>query len=221
MTVDFAYRLVQFITSKSQNGYVTPDEFNLSINQAQTGYLDYLLGQFQQYRDGRPVSRVQFGENEITRQRLSPVIVNTTLSIDGGGEAAYPADYQQTDTLLTSANAKIKYVKQDYLASYLSSRINPVATNPIYLIENAGFKFYPATLGSAKLSYIKTPPTIVWGYTTDVNGLPVYDAGASVDPVWDDVSMMDIISRALRIIGVNLQSNVVSQYANEIKMQGQ
>lgn len=221
MTVDTAYKIILFAINKSQNGYVSPDEFNLIINQAQTQFMDYLLGEFQQYQVGRPISRVQYGNNETTRQRLTPFIKLGALSIAGDGTVNYPSDYQQTDTMWTSSDSRVKFVSQDYLASYLSSRIDPVATNPIYLLNMYGFKFYPNSIGTAKLNYIQTPNTIVWGYTVDANGLPIYNSATSVDPRWYDVDMMEIITRALRIIGVNLQSNTVSQYANEIEQKGQ
>lgn len=221
MTVDTVYQIMQYAINKSQNGFFSPDEFNLVINQAQTQFLDYLLGEFQTYQVGRPISRVQYGNNETTRQRLTPFIKSATLTVDGNGVVNYPSNYQQTDTMWTSSYGRVKFVSQDHLASYLSSRIDPIATNPIYMLNMYGFKFYPNTIGSAIVNYIETPNEIVWGYTVDGNGLPVYNAGTSVDPRWYDVDMMEIIARALRIVGVNLQSNVVSQYANEIKIQGQ
>lgn len=221
MTVDTVYQIMQYAINKSQNGFFSPDEFNLVINQAQTQFLDYLLGEFQTYQVGRPISRVQYGNNETTRQRLTPFIKSATLTVDGNGVVNYPSNYQQTDTMWTSSYGRVKFVSQDHLASYLSSRIDPIATNPIYMLNMYGFKFYPNTIGSAIVNYIETPNEIVWGYTVDGNGLPVYDSNTSVDPRWYDVDMMEIIARALRIVGVNLQSNVVSQYANEIKIQGQ
>ena len=63
MNVNEVYQLIQYIISKSQNGYFTPDEFNQVINQAQISYMDYLVGQFQQYQAGRPIPSVQFGNN--------------------------------------------------------------------------------------------------------------------------------------------------------------
>ena len=62
---------------------------------------------------------------------------------------------------------------------------------------------------------------MIWGYTLDVNGVPVYDPASSTQPVWGDATILEIIVRALRIIGVNLQYNDVNAYANEIKQVGQ
>lgn len=222
MNVDFAYTLMQNIINKSTNGYLDPSTFNSFINQAQYSYLDYLLGEFQQYQTGRPVPRVQYSMTESTRQTLTPFIDSpTTLTIDVTGFAAYPSDYQQTDAMFDVNLNRIRYVPQHKLFSYLTSVIDPIATNPIYLIQSNGFQFYPVTQGSAKLSYIQTPNTIVWAFTPDPNGIPIYAPGSSVDPEWYDADMLSVIVRALRMAGINLSMPELIGYEQEVKNQGQ
>lgn len=221
MDVNQVYDLVKFIANKNQQGYITPSQFNLIINQAQNSYTSFLLGSFQQYMPGRPMARVELGNNSIVRQRLAPIIKAATLTIDGTGFSPYPSDYVQVDAIRTNLLQRIRFVQQDSLYSYYNSVIDPVADNPIYLLEDNGLRFYPATLGSAKLSYVSDPVDIVWAYTLDANGRPVYDASNSVDPVWHVTSILEIVTRALAMIGVNLQAGAISQYAQEIKTNGQ
>ena len=231
MNVNDMYRICQFAINKAQNGYLTPSEFNLIINQAQVSYQDYLLGEFQQYQYGRAQARINYSENENIRQRLSPLITETTLTINGtSGEASYPNDYVQADAIITTAFKRVRFVQQDSLYSYYNSEIDPVATNPIYLIEPTGFQFYPKTLGTALLTYVKEVPTIVWAYTT-VSGRPVYaptqtgvgvtPITGTIQPIWADVDLLEIIARALKLVGVNLQAGQVEQYANQVTSQGQ
>ena len=231
MNVNDMYRICQFAVNKAQNGYLTPSEFNLIINQAQVSYQDYLLGEFQQYQYGRAQARVNYSQNENIRQRLSPLITESTLTINGTtGQAPYPADYVQADTIITPAFKRVRYSQQDTLYSYYNSEIDPIATNPIYLLEPTGFQFYPVTLGTAILTYVKDAPEIVWAYTT-VSGRPVYAATqtgvgvtpttGTVQPVWDNVDLLEIIARALKLIGLNLQDGQVQQYANQVTQTGQ
>ena len=221
MNVNDMYRICQFAVNKAQNGYLTPSEFNLTINQAQVSYQDYLLGEFQQYQYGRPQARVNYSQNENIRQRLSPLITEAPLTINGtSGEAAYPSDYIQVDAVRTNTFDRVRYVQQDSLYSYYNSQIDPIENNPIYLLEPTGFQFYPKTLGSAVLTYVKDAPQIVWAYTL-VSGRPVYDSAASVQPVWDNVDLLEIIARALKLIGLNLKDGQVEQYANQVTQTGQ
>lgn len=224
MTVDECYNLILYITSKNlQQGYISPSDFDTVINQAQNSFMDYLLGEFQSYQYGKPVARVEFGQNAIIRQRLTPIIYGYILNPDSTGFAPYPGDFQQVDTMWSDIYnyRRARYVQQDSLYSYLHSVITPVATHPIYLIEQDGFRFFPNNIGQTKMSYVQTPPIIKWGYTLDINGMPVYAPSQSVDPIWFDTDLLEIISRALAMIGVNLQTSVISQYANEITKGGQ
>lgn len=222
MNVNDMYRICQYAINKAQNGYLTSSEFNLLVNQAQTSYADYLLGEFQQYQYGRAQARIDYNQNSNIRQRLSPLIYGYTLSIDGTGFASYPGDYVQTDAIWNpNGISRYRYVKQDSLFSYYNSKIDPIATNPIYLIEQTGFRFFPANVSGARLTYVKNPPTITWGYTLDGNGREVYSAGASQQPVWSDVDLLEIIARVLKLVGVNLKDGMVAQYANQVTQMGQ
>jgi len=223
MSVDFMYKLMFFITNKSQNGYLTPQQFNLSICQSQISYMNYLLGEFQQYSPGRPVARVELGMNEILAQRLAPFVDPIyTLTINGSGVSPYPPNYEQIVAMFTNTGLqRVRYAEKDKIYSLVNSVIDPVATNPIYSIQSDGFQFYPITLANAKISYVKTPPEIIWAYIEDDNGRPIYDTGNSVDPLWNDVDCLEIITRALSMVGVNLQSAAVIQYANQITKGGQ
>jgi hypothetical protein len=168
----------------------------------------------------------------------------------------------QADTIITTAFKRVRFVQQASLYSYYNSEIDPIATNPIYLLEPTGFQFYPVTLGNAILTYVKNAPEIVWGYCL-VNNRPVYNPAPpptttttttttvgpttttttgsptttttaapttttttlsctySVQPVWDDVDLLEIIARALKLIGLNLQDGQVQQYANQVTQIGQ
>lgn len=223
MTINDVYEIMKYAIRKNQNGGLIPASFNLVINQAQNSYMDFLLGEFQKYSPGRPFAAVEFGQNQDIRQRLSPFIpAPVTLAIDSNGQCPYPTGYVNTDAITYGAyRQRVKYIQQDRLSSHLNSFIDPISTNPVCLIYKDGFQFYPTALGSAYISYIKQPSTLIWAYTLDANSRPVYNSGASVQPQWLDLDLLEIIVRALAIIGVNLQLNAVQQYSQVIKTQGQ
>ncbi len=223
MTVNTLYSIITYAAAKNiQLGYVSPDDFNLSVNNAQNMYLAELLGEYQQYKANRPISVVQFGNNERVRQSINPLIYGTVLSIDNFGKSSFPYDFEYTDSMWSLYGFNnIRFVQQDRLDSFLHSEIDPIDDNPVYLINHEGFLFFPNDLPSARLSYVRTPPTIRWAYTPDGNGLPVYDPSNSIDPVWGESDMMEIIVRALRLIGCNLQLGAVVQYSQEVKNTGQ
>lgn len=215
-------RICRYAINKSQNGYFSSSDFNLLVNQAQDSHLDYLVGEFQQYQYGRPQARVSYGQNSVIRQRVSPLIYGYNLSVDNNGFSKYPDDYLMTDAMFTFYGYnRVRYVQQDYLFSFYNSKIDPVNRNPVYLIEDEGFKFFPSNIQSAKLSYLRKPTRIWWGYTLDVNGREVYDSTKSEQPVWSDLDILEIIARVLKLAGVNLKDGDVVSYANQITQMGQ
>lgn len=221
MTVEDVFAIVSFSTNETIGGDISVQEFNRVIALAENAYVNFLLGQPEQYQYQRPIPRVQYSLNQNIRQKITPLISSpTTLAIDGSGNANYPVDYIMTDAMYTSSMGKVKFAAQDKLASYLESEIDPIATNPIFLIQDEQFQFYPITLGSAKLSYVKKPTTMVYGYTLDGSGRTVYDAPSSTQPIWGDVDIFEVIVRALRIVGVNLQLPILYQYADQTKKEG-
>jgi hypothetical protein len=223
VNIDDIYELILFILNKSQSGgYLSPDEFNRVFPAAQRGYCAYLLGTMQQYQPGRPVARVELGQNSVVRQRLTPVIYGYNLNVDTTGFSPYPGDYLQTDAMWSIYGyQRIRYADQQKLSSIYGSEIDPIISNPIYILEYDGFRFFPQSTTSARLNYVRNPPDPVWGYDEDVNGLPVYNPLKSTQCMFDDAAIMGIIVRALSMIGVNLQMPVVLQYAAEIKNNGQ
>lgn len=223
MDVNDVYNIMLYAVKKNkQQGYFSPSDFNVTFNIAQKAYVAYLLGEFRQYQPGRPISTVQFGNNQGVRQRLSPIIYMVNLVIDNNGHSPYPGDYLHKDAMWSFYGyERIREASQEQHWFLYGSVINPYSSNPYHLIDDTGFQFFPQNYGSAKLSYVRNPPNVVWGYTLDGNGRPVYSASASTQPVWETDSILEIIVRALRIVGVNLQAQEVSQYANEIKMGGQ
>lgn len=218
MTVDFLYQLVQFVCKKNQRDDIGSSRFNVAIQQGSVSFISYLIGEYTKYQPGRPVPPVALGHTKRVRQSLS-VLIDPPFALTVNpvtGVAPYPTGYLYTDAMYTSAKKKIKYIEQNELASYLESVVDPIASNPVYLIQQNGFQFYPITTAAPLLSYIKNPPPINWAFSL-TNGREVYDASNSTQPVWSDIDCLEVTVRALRMCGVHLQFNDVSQYANEIK----
>ncbi len=227
MDVNECYRLMSYCVAKNRSqGYLSPDDFNLVINQGQRMYLDFLLGEYQKYQIRRPIAVVEFGQNERIRDSISPLIYNTVLPINSTtGIASRPSDYEYIDAMWgVYGNYNIRFAQQDRLDSYIHSSIDTVATNPVYLIRHEGFQFYPDRPfgeNQAKMSYVRNPPSIVWGEARDSNNRAVWNPATSQNPIWSETDILQVIMRALQLVGVNLQLGIVVQYANEIKTQGQ
>lgn len=221
------YKIWLFAIDKNlQQGYGKPDDFYVTINQAQRSYLDYLLGEYQKYQIQRPISVVEFGQNERVRNSLAPLIYGAILPIiPVTGISSFPSDYEYVDAMWgVYGFYNIKFIQQDRRDSYVHSEIDPITENPCYLIQQKGFEFTPDRpydKNQAKMSYVRSAPSIVWGWVEDSNGIPVWNPATSQNPVWSETDCLQIIVRALMLVGVNLQFNAVLQYSQNIKDGGQ
>ena len=225
MNVNDWYEITLYAAAKNlQQGYVSPDDFNNKLMPvAQNGYCDYLLGEYQKFQLQRPIAPVQMGQTERIRQSLSALIYGTVLAPNTTtGIAPFPSDYEEVDNMWGQYGFyNIRFIQQPRLQSFYRSTIDPIQQNPVYLLRQEGFQFYPENIGYATLSYVRKPPPIHWGYTQVGDEPPVYDPTTSQDPIWSDSDMYQIIVRALALIGVNLQFNTLLGYANDIKNTGQ
>ena len=219
MTIDEVYKFINFIVKKSNaGGYVSPSEFNLVINRAQIQYFNKLYGNQNDYRYDRPVPKISYAVTEKISNSLSPFLSEkTAVTIDALGQCTTPTDLIQMVAVTKEVSGKeyeITRVEQDRVANNLTSYYDsPDNEFPIYAQLRTKLQFYPKTLASALIIYLKKPTNMVWAFTT-VSGRPAYDSANSVQPQWEEVDMNEIMYLALSYIGVNLKDQEVSQFAN-------
>ena len=118
---------------------------------------------------------------------------------------------------LGSAFKIVRRVEQSRISEWLNSAIDaPTTTAPIYTELEEGYLVYPSTVNAVSVVYLRKPAEMKWAYTTP-SGRPVYDAGNSVQPEWNETELNDIILIACDMIGVNLRDGELIKAAEVIK----
>src|SRR4051812_45712231 len=170
MDVSDVFEIIKYCSNATINGDISVAEFNRIATLGENSYINFLLGAPQQYQYQRPQPRIQYSLNRNIRQKLTPLISEPeVLDIDNTGKAYYPSGYLLLDAMYQMDLSEVRYASQEKLSSFIRSKIDPVSTNPIYLIEDQGFQFYPITLGQAKISFVKLPSPMVLATTPDSN----------------------------------------------------
>lgn len=222
MTADRAYQTILYIVNKYQAGEPSPAEYTTIIQYGQNMEQAALIGLIEQQPQGRPIPRIGLGNNDKIYQSLSPFIFPLNISVNSFGVAIKPTDFQAWVNMSTTDGKDIRFVQKDSWNNWKGSVIDPVTTNPIYTIDANGFLFAPSTIGSCVLTYIQTPPESIWAYTLGVDGAtPIYDAANSVGLKWRDMDCYKVIAQGLKIVGINLSSAAVEQYANSVIQSGE
>lgn len=222
LSVDYLYGFTLKLIRKNQAGGLSATEFGYFWNDAQSSYMDDLLGRFQPRANTKEGINTGLIEDETIIAKLTPFMVPVTLTITAG-QATKPTDWVYTLALRIN-NQKVYQVDKDEIYSILNSVIDPPseATDTYYFTEYGNYyKFYPDTVTAADLDYIQTPTDVVWAFTLDGNGRQVYDPGSSVQPKWSNNSCREITKRMLKVIGVSFTDADFAQFGQSVQATGE
>lgn len=227
MNINEIYKLVSYMVDKYQGTYLAPDDFNMAINAAQRQYLNFLTGETAEFNQGTRRPSGGFSNDVTTGGSLSNFLKESTLTISSQ-LAPQPADFYKISAMRTTDDDyAVKRVGADKVYAYVNNAIDaPTATEPIYTEIGTNFKFWPASLTSAKIVYFKKPADVRWGYTGDLVYNPTpYDPitapTGSTQLEWPENDHMDIVYRTLGIIGINLKDGDLIRVSQTVKNDGQ
>jgi hypothetical protein len=162
------FQLVQYRANKSGFlGNVSPNDFNLIFPRAEIKYYNSLYAQY--YKTQRI--------SDALSRFFSPLTaINMPTSGGTAGQYTFPSDLFHVDAITHTVGTEqylVARIEKDRLANHLSSKIEaPTTTFAIYTEFKTYLQFYPITLATANLVYLKAPTTSVWGYT--LNGVTAF-----------------------------------------------
>jgi len=221
MNINEVYKLVSYLVDKYQGTYLSPDDFNMVINMAQNQYLAFLTDDTGS-PNRNPKNPVGMSTSAIVADTLSTFLTESTLTITSQ-LATKPSDlYKSVAIRTTDDDYAARFVPEDRIASYIGNAIDPpTVTEPIYYELGSTYKFYPSSLSTVKITYIRTPQTLKWAYTGGLVYDPVLSVPASNASLeWGDTDTYEIIYRAIGIIGINLKDGDLMRASQLIKNDG-
>jgi hypothetical protein len=95
----------------------------------------------------------------------------------------------------------------------------PSAKNPVCVIRNDGIFVYPIIIVQVDFTYIRFPVDPVFSYV-QAQGYITADESGSTQYEWPEHLHMDLTSRILSFIGINIREQQLQQYAEQHKAQG-
>lgn len=214
-------KFVENIINKYQSANFNADNFFYSFNPQQRMYQSDLLGRFQARNTGKTGANTGLLENETILTKLAPFTKPVTLPVIAGN-ATKPSDFIyglaariDGESVIMVTKGQWYFFKNSVIDAPSVSRGNYYATE--YLNY---YKVLPNTATSMDLDYICDVTDAVWGFIEDGNGLPVYDPGSSVQPLWDNNSLAEITQRTLKILGVHYSSQDFENFGQSTILTG-
>lgn len=221
ISVNDIYMFALDLIKKNQAGGLKPSSFQYQWNDAQSSYMDDLLGRFQLRSNGKTGLNTGLIEDETILQKISPFITNATVTITGGN-GNKPTDFVYRLGLRINGYDCYK-INYNQIASVNASVIDPpsATTNTYYFIEYLGYyTFLPTSVTSATLDYVAQPADVVWGYTI-VSGREVYNSGTSTQPQWGVNSCREITKRMLANLGVAYKDTDFENFGRQVQTVGE
>ena len=218
------------VLNKDNNGYVTPEEFNLFAKQAQ---LEVFEDYFFRYVDGvvKQNNRVYNSGYADKLKQTSEVIdtfsKNAALVLDSGSSFKLPSDYYSVNVVHYNGK-EVEPVTQYKVLNLLSSNLTaPTTSYPSYVKRDQAadgsdlITVYPTTITSGvNAFYVRYPLDPKWTYT-QVGGSPLFNQSA-VD--YQDFELPgsdfnDLVLRILQYAGVNIREYEIAQFAKQEEIQ--
>jgi len=220
VTTEQLYLIETFIANKHQAGDISPAEFGRINNMAQDMYLSFLLGDPERSLGQRGIPYVSAQSSKSVDTRLSPLLVPKRKLAIISGYIPFPNNCVMISSV--DVNGITARYEPDYAISYAKkSSVCPPERYPFYSVSKSGISVYCGdTAADAEVSYYEKPRPIVYGWDL-VDGRPKYSQSKSSDPIWPDISMAQVIARAMSFIGVHLEASAVMGIAQDIKQSGQ
>jgi len=215
--IKFVFDMVSDLTRKDKAGYMSADEFNRSVAQAQDVLMQFY---YQQYEDTQrivdslmpfvkalniPISTGYCDFPEDYRHRLEVGYLYIQNSEEcGGGEPTiepYPMTYlnanEEMETL-RSAIRKPSIPKRLFYHSFVNNKI----------------KVFPQSLtGYIHFKYIQQPPAAIYGVTLDVaNDQENYNPATSVDFIWNDQDAHHLVDLLLLFKGIAIRETALLEW---------
>ena len=214
--VDQIYKCLLFLIKKNQSGSIGATEFFYTWNMEQYAYHDDLVGKWQNKNNTKEGINTGLIQNEVIMTKLAPFTIPVTIPIVGG-HGTKPADLIYSLALRIN-DTKVFHINHDQIWAVKDDVIDPpsIADDSYYYTEYLDYySFLPPAVTSFDLDYVATCTDVVWGFTI-VGGRQVYNAGTSVQPKWNQNTIIEITKRALKILGVSFKDSDFASYGQSI-----
>ena len=115
-------------------------------------------------------------------------------------------------------------IRPDQVGFVTNNVIDPPSiSDNRYYYQRGGLwtKIFPSDATNVEGDFIVDCEDVKWAYIDDpVTGLPVYDPGSSVQPVWRNIDTQEITRRTLKILGVRFSDRDFQGYGNSVIQTG-
>ncbi len=232
------YNIIKDLANKDERGMISPAQFNAFAGIAQQKVYNGLFEEIQdnkrksirQVDAGRDKNRVKQIQEDLAHFSKSATLTSPSNDL---GSFTKPEDLARIISMTTSGDWFLDQTTSNRIqAVYDEEKIDmilqstlsvPTEDNPVALVSQ-NIQVFPTSIRKIKVRYYKQPEGInpvtdaqtallpKFGYTTDSNGVEVYDVNTSVDFELPSHYVPDLVLELAKLIGINLRQADIFQY---------
>ena len=197
------YNILLYIARKQRGVFISPDEAMTILD---NGQLELTQKGFEQFQINQTIVDI-----------LSPFKEKVQTTTQSDGQCVMPSNYAHllgsVYTIYGSTVNAVKFVNEDELPLVLTNLLRPVnLSNPIAIDSALGFQVFPNTAQTIFYTYLRSPVKPYLAYT-QVGRTVTYDPANSIQIEFYDIYINNIISRALKYLGINIDEQGIEQFA--------
>lgn len=229
------WELVNYIANKDYQGNViTPEQFAELVKVVNMDLFKVKMGLPEDYQLGAPLSRQYLDANQTFTDEtkfLKRFVPNQSAIATTAGVVDYPSDYfrfnamhynyqRNIDGVATVIPKTVEMLTEDEYSDRAGNFTKqPTTKNPVCVTRVDGIYVYPATIVSVGFAYIKYPVEPIFSYIQEAGYITVGVSPTEYE--WPEVLLMDLTSRILGYIGINIREQELQQYSEMKKAKGE
>ena len=211
ISANTVYQRVLAIANKEQNGYITPQEYNLLANQAQLEIFEQYFYDINQRSRIEPTAPGVDGEENLSLLLNEKMGHHTSIGTVTDG-TTFPTNYMINKVFLATDGRECeKLPRNEVLSMIASSRhLGILSRSPVYCDSVTGsedIEVYGSEgqiTGSAiSCEIVNKPAAVVWGYTV-VGGKALYNASTTTDFDLHDSEETNLVVKICELAGIVL-----------------
>jgi len=204
-TINDLYNISVYIVRKERGIFLKVADFNQNMD---AGILDAVEFWFKGY-----------GIDQVLHDAIRPLRAYQPFTSNSSGFVAYNSNYihllGNPFTVYGSTVTSPKIINEDEFSDAMTNQVRAVSNEyPIIVDTATGFSIYPQSTQTGAYWYLRRPvaPTLA---VTQVGRTVTYDSANSVQVELNEMYWNNVVARALKYAGINMDEKGVSDFANQ------
>ena len=226
VSIDTVYQRVLALANKEQRGYITPQEYNLLANKAQSLIFHQYFSDIDKHAEVHGSSGEYSDKIDILHEKIAPFEQwKVMMSAVSGNELTLPtstAVHKLGTVFYASGSYDVEVERVDKNELHYMERTAlavPTDSRPVYVRKtDSVIKLFPSSptvaysVSNVTCNYVAKPAQAVWGYKV-VNNKALYDNTTSTDFELHPSEESELVYKILELAGIILNKPGLVQVA--------